>query len=326
MSKSANKTLVGAFVVGATALLCAAVMLFGSGKMFRETTEFVLFFNKSISGLNVGAPVVFRGVPVGQVTRITITGGIENMNFQTPVYIELDTERMDTPLSGDLDDERYRQYLNKLLESGLRARLTPQSMITGQLMVELDFFSNADSGPPVKEAIYYQNVAEIPTIPSRMDSFLNTFGDIPFDEIGANILDITTQLKTVLHQGNVNQLFGHLDALVTEVQRVMGKVDSVVKDLDDLSASYTRLANTANTGVETTVAGLDASLKNFNTSLKGLDQTLSSMRGVVGPNTVPVLEFSRALREFSDAARSIRAFINMLDRNPEALLRGKGNN
>lgn len=324
MSKSANKTLVGAFVVGATALLCAAIMLFGSGKLFKETTEFVLFFDKSISGLKQGAPVVFRGVPVGQVTRITITGGVNDLNFQTPVYVALDAERMDTPLEGDLDDQRYRDYLNKLVAAGLRAQLSPQSMITGQLMIELDFFSKAAAGSEITEISFYDGVAEIPTIPSRIDSFLKTFSSIPIDKIGSNVLDITEQLKSLMNQSNVNQLFTHLDSLVTEVQRVLTKVDDVVKDLDSLTASYTRLADTATTSVEMTSASVDESLKTFNTSLKALDQTLNSVRGVVGPNTVPVLEFSRALREFSDAARSIRAFVNMLDRNPEALLRGKG--
>ena len=69
MSKSANKTLIGAFVVGATALLLLAIAVFGSGKLFQTTSRYVLFFDGSISGLSVGSPVLFRGVPVGRVVE-----------------------------------------------------------------------------------------------------------------------------------------------------------------------------------------------------------------------------------------------------------------
>ena len=89
MSKSANKTLIGAFVVGATALLLLAIAVFGSGKLFQTTSRYVLFFDGSISGLSVGSPVLFRGVPVGRVVEIRLTGDLDNLVFQTPVFIEL---------------------------------------------------------------------------------------------------------------------------------------------------------------------------------------------------------------------------------------------
>ena len=74
MSKTANKTLIGAFAVGAAALLLLAVAVFGSGMLFKETARFVLFFDRSVSGLSVGSPVVFQGVPVGRVTDIRLVG------------------------------------------------------------------------------------------------------------------------------------------------------------------------------------------------------------------------------------------------------------
>jgi paraquat-inducible protein B len=69
MSKPANKTLIGAFVVGAVALAVAAIVLFGSGRFFKDMDQWVAIFPGSVKGLNVGSPVVFRGVQVGQVDR-----------------------------------------------------------------------------------------------------------------------------------------------------------------------------------------------------------------------------------------------------------------
>ena len=89
MSKSANKTLIGAFVVGATASCCSLSPFSAQARLFQTTSRYVLFFDGSISGLSVGSPVLFRGVPVGRVVEIRLTGDLDNLVFQTPVFIEL---------------------------------------------------------------------------------------------------------------------------------------------------------------------------------------------------------------------------------------------
>ena len=73
MAKQSFKTAVGAFVIGGLTLLLAGIILLGGGRMFSDDIEYVLYFDGSVSGLSIGAPVVFRGVPMGQVTRIRPT-------------------------------------------------------------------------------------------------------------------------------------------------------------------------------------------------------------------------------------------------------------
>src|SRR5215469_10003226 len=94
MSKKANPTLVGSFVLGALGLLILAVIVFGSGSFFRERPRAVAFFQGDIQGLNVGAPVTLRGVPVGIVTNIKININTSDMNPSIPVYMEFEPERM----------------------------------------------------------------------------------------------------------------------------------------------------------------------------------------------------------------------------------------
>ncbi|WP_279086241.1 MlaD family protein, partial [Bilophila wadsworthia] len=139
MSKSANKTLIGAFVVGATALLLLAIAVFGSGKLFQTTSRYVLFFDGSISGLSVGSPVLFRGVPVGRVVEIRLTGDLDNLVFQTPVFIELN-KKDEGRFSVSDGDISKKEYLDRLVSHGLRATLATQSLLTGQLMIEMDFY------------------------------------------------------------------------------------------------------------------------------------------------------------------------------------------
>lgn len=325
MSKATNKTLVGAFVVGALGLLVAALMIFGSGKLFSSSYEFVLFFDGSISGLKVGSPVVFRGVPVGQVSRILLTGDVENMQIRTPVYIKLNESNSDDGVSGVLDDDFYNDdFLKKMYAHGLRARLSPQSLLTGQLMVDLDFHPPAGLGPPVTQVVYYNDIPEIPTIPSRFDTILHTLASVPLDTITENVLQITNIIKVTLEQGNFDRLLNHFDQLVKNTDATMVHAQEVVASLKGLTTSYTRLADETTNNLGATFDKTGTLIVNLDSAVKNLNVVLADMRGVVSPTSLPMVELTRVLREISEAARSIRTLANMLDRNPEALLRGKG--
>ena len=93
MSKGASKTLIGGFVVGGIALLLVAVLIFGSGKIFSQKIKAVLFFEESVSGLSLGAPVVFRGVTIGSVVGVELWSYPQKMKVLIPVYIEIDPNR-----------------------------------------------------------------------------------------------------------------------------------------------------------------------------------------------------------------------------------------
>src|SRR5512136_3377298 len=93
MSKQANKTVIGIFVVGAIALVVIAIVVLGSGKFFRKTFKAVCYFEGSVGGLNIGAPVVFRGVKIGSVTDIVLRTNLEKLTFTIPVYIEIEPDR-----------------------------------------------------------------------------------------------------------------------------------------------------------------------------------------------------------------------------------------
>ena len=96
MSKPANKRLIGIFVLGAIALLVIAIVVLGSGKFFRKTFKAVCFFEGSVGGLNVGAPVVFNGVRIGEVTDVVLRYDTRDLTATIPVYIEIDPQRMKT--------------------------------------------------------------------------------------------------------------------------------------------------------------------------------------------------------------------------------------
>ena len=132
MAKQSFKTAVGAFVIGGLALLVAGIILLGGGRMFSDDIEYVLYFDGSVSGLNIGAPVVFRGVPMGQVTRISLEANPRDASVTIPVYIRLDENSIvRAGVTGELTDNFRQEILRRLIQRGLRARLQLQSLITG---------------------------------------------------------------------------------------------------------------------------------------------------------------------------------------------------
>src|SRR5512135_3750728 len=139
MAKQASRMMIGGFVVLAVIIMAASLVVFGSGKFFKKTNKYVLYFDESVKGLNVGAPVLFQGVPVGSVTGIILEADLANMKTQIPVIIEIEPDRWKVRTG----ERHYREVAAKLIEMGLRAQLVMQSFITGQLMIQLDFYPKA---------------------------------------------------------------------------------------------------------------------------------------------------------------------------------------
>ena len=253
MSKSANKTLIGAFVVGATALLLLAIAVFGSGKLFQTTSRYVLFFDGSISGLSVGSPVLFRGVPVGRVVEIRLTGDLDNLVFQTPVFIELN-KKDEGRFSVSDGDISKKEYLDRLVTHGLRATLATQSLLTGQLMIEMDFYPRSQIPYPIREVKEY---------------------------------------------------------------------DKTLTSIRGLAEPYTKLAQDTDKRLSATLEQASHVLSSIDNVAKETEMTVVSARGVVSKNSTTVIELNQAIREITEAARAVRVFANTLERNPEAVLRGK---
>ena len=139
MAKQANRMMIGGFVVLAVIIMAASLVVFGSGKFFKKTNKYILYFDESVKGLSVGAPVLFQGVQVGSVTSIILQADFVKMKTQIPVIIEIEPDRCKVRTG----ERSYRKVAEKLIEMGLRAQLVMQSFITGQLMIELDFYPNS---------------------------------------------------------------------------------------------------------------------------------------------------------------------------------------
>ncbi len=174
MIRNVNKKIIGAFVMGGVLLFIMALVVFGSGKLFRKVKKFALFFEGSIRGLTVGAPVYFKGVHVGSVDEIRLVYSKLTNAVYIPVIVEIDPN-----LIMGIGSLPHQKSFNELVEMGLRARLELQSFVTGQLAIGLDFFPDK----PAHFACLIKDCPEIPTIPATIAEFEKTVSGIPLKEM-----------------------------------------------------------------------------------------------------------------------------------------------
>ena len=345
MNGKASKTLIGAFVVGAVVLIVAGLMIFGGGKFMKKTEPFVLFFEGSVKGLSVGAPVLVGGVRIGSVKSINIEYNPKTLAFYVPVIIETQPEKIKLIKGKRLPMD---EVMPLLIERGLRAQLTMGSLITGQLIIELDYYPNT----PVKLLGLNKEYPEIPTIPSTFQAIFDTLKDLPLKETLERLMGAVKAFEEILQSPEIPKILHSTNLALADVRKLIndveGRVAPLADSLDDTLAEYKKIATSVNKQVDplmenanhtvkdarNLVRNMDKKLKTLATKIaKGLEasheameqarQTLEVLQSRLGKDSPLLNQMGNTLREFSEMARAIRSLANYLSRHPEALLRGK---
>jgi len=218
MAKKRNKTIIGAFVVGAVVLLIIAIVVFGSGTIFKRTDKYVLFFDGSVKGLAVGAPVIFRGVQIGNVSEVSLIYDPQRKDVLIPVIIDVELSRV----KGAPEKLGYADF-NALIIQGLRAGLEVQNFITGQLMIGFDFYPDH----PIKTYGLIKKYPELPTLPIPTDIF-EVMNELPIKEISDNLEEIVAGVnKLVTADG-----FYGLNSALSEITQSARSIRLLVEYLE----------------------------------------------------------------------------------------------
>jgi paraquat-inducible protein B len=311
MAKQANRMMIGGFVVLAVIIMAASLVVFGSGKFFKKTNKFILYFDESIKGLSVGAPVLFQGVQVGSVTSITLQADLVKMKTQIPVFIEIEPDRWKVQ-TGERD---YRKISAKLIEMGLRAQLVMQSFITGQLMIELDFYpkSKICYAPALIDKDYADYVV-IPTCKSTGERLAEALGDLDLKGIERHLLSVLASVDKFINNPDLTASLHSMKDTLEDARKLLTRVDRQVDPLaNEVKKTVKDFGKLAVT-VDAQVGGVAT----------GFDKTMSSARGVLSQDSPLMVELENAMKEISAMSRSIRQLATYLDQHPEALIRGKG--
>ena len=318
MSKPVSKTAVGAFVLCALTLFVLSILWLGGSRLFSNDMEYVLYFDGSVSGHSTGAPVVFRGVPMGSVTRINLVANARDSNVTIPVYIRIDERSFVLAKNASAPGEGFHEeIIRRMVQRGMRARLQLQSLITGQYRIELDFYpgspANFRSSTPEDE---------IPTIPSPMDTLQSTIQRLPLERMAASLNTVLQNLANALEQNRLERgltafadTFEEMrDLLRTSPMRL--HAEQIMQNMDTASGAVER-------ELPTTLLAFRQAMENMAVAAQQLRAATASAQGVLGRDSPAMADLRRMLKEGSDAARALRTLADMLERNPEALLKGR---
>lgn len=203
MSKPIPFVVIGTFVMSALVLLVAGILFFGSGKFFKTTHEYVLFFDQSVNGLSEDSLVKFRGVEVGSVERITLAGG-ENTDPQIAVFVELfhSSKLQEFELSYDFSKP---ELVRSLIARGLKAQLRSQNVLSGELYINLDM------SPESPYDFILPSSAGLTEIPTEKSGLMEDFT--------ANSTDINETVKSI--QQILTKVDSKLDPITTESLKTM---------------------------------------------------------------------------------------------------------
>ena len=305
--RRANPAIIGAFVLGAIALLTAIVVVWGSGRFFRHTVTFVSYFSGSVNGLSLGAPVKFRGVQIGSVTgirsRMARAATVNPEQFRIPVWFDLDPKQI-SELGGTIVLDRPQ--IDVMISQGLRAQLQLESIVTGVLYLGVDFFPDS---PVVLVQADRPDILEIPTVPTsleRASQVITKFlGQIEKLDIDAAVRSITDAADGV--NGLVRS--PELDRAVTAAHEAL--------------ESIRRLSDTAKPGVRPMMGSITSTGTRARDSLQHLDAALTDLQTLIDVEGPLSVELTRTVVDLGDAARSVRDLATYLERNPNALLVGR---
>ncbi len=311
MAKQANRMMIGGFVVLAVIIMAASLVVFGSGKFFQKTNKYILYFNEPVNGLSVGSPVLFQGVQVGSVIGITLQADLVKMKTQIPVLIEIDPDKWKVR-AGKRD---YREVAAKLIEMGLRAQLITQSFITGQLMIQLDFYpAGAVCYAPAQMDKDYTGYVVIPTCASTAQKLANALAKLDLAALEKHLESALDGFAKLANDPDLAASMRGLKDTLQDARKLLTKVDRQVDPLSkNLNKTLTDFGKLA-VKVDDKVGGVAT----------GFDQTMAKARGILSEDSPLIVGLENTLQEISAMSRSIRQLTNYLDQHPEALIRGKG--
>jgi paraquat-inducible protein B len=330
----ANPTVIGGFVVGAIALLLAAVVIFGSGKFFVHRPRAVAFFPGDIQGLNVGAPVFVRGVQVGTVTDIQLRLNLENMVPVIPVYMEFDPDHL--KLSGTIsaEEQATQEPLRLAIHNGLHAKLATQSLVTGQLGITLDL----DPGEPRRLTGADPKTVEIPTAQSDVEKLKNMLTQLPLDELASSAIKLLKDADSLLTSQDTRGLLrslaeagDKLDALIAVAQDGLPKIFADLEGTSDSGRAALKSAEGAMVDLKATLTtanqllttdGRDT-LRSAVAALEKANKTLTDANTLIAPSSASRYDIDQALRNLAATTRSLRVFAEDLERRPNSILIGK---
>jgi paraquat-inducible protein B len=319
MAKRVSPTAIGVFVVGSFAVLIAAVIVVGSGNLFRKPSRFICMFPGNLNGLKVGAPVKVRGVQIGAVAEIRLVLSPSDgrlrpdiTQFRLPVLVELDRSQL--MARGGTGHALGQAGFEDMMKRGMRAQLQTESLLTGLRYIDLDLHPDT----PLNLAIEPGSgpYREIPTIPTDFEAVqeqaTRAVAKLEQIDFQALVMSITTAANSINNLASSPSLKATLESL-----------KETTANLNTTIISVRAAVNNVNAKIDPLVASLHQNSDEVNATLKQTSATLVALQATLDPDAPLAIRLNTALEQLTETASSIGELTDYLRRNPSALVRGK---
>lgn len=270
---------------------------------FTEKVRFVMFFEDSVRGLTVGAPVEFKGIKVGSVIGVRLEYEERTGAFRIPVVVELEPERILD--RGERMKKAPRDAFQSLVKRGLRARLQTGSLLTGQLFIDLDMQPKT----PIRLVGAGRTELELPTVMGNLEQMTTQMKGIVDKLDKVDIVAIGSELQSTLKGTAAFANSPNLDKTIADLAASLSSLRGILRKVDDR--------------VEPITANLEQALAAARDALEKSKATMAAVEGVLSPESPMHDNAARLAQELSSTAKSLRSLVEMLERSPQSLLFGR---
>jgi paraquat-inducible protein B len=326
VSKQANTVAIGAFVAGAF-LILFGLLFYLSGNVFNRNTQQVLMvFDGSVKGLKIGAPIAFKGVEIGQVTDFDVIVDSDSFNVLTPVVVRVYTDR----IKHTGEDKGTRQNLENLIARGLRAQLQLQSLLTGLLYVELDFYPERPARFTAEALAKYDVPTEyaiVPTIPTELERLSQHLEGLDIGSLAKSLQDTLQGIDGFVNDPDIHALPEKIGTTLAAVEQLSNTLDAEIQaispSLNGLVADAGGAMETLNRELPEISTETQAALAELASVLTRTQTTLANVDYLLSDDSAVVFEVSRAAQELAAAGRALRSLAETLETQPESIFKGK---
>ncbi len=319
-----NPLAIGMFVLGAALLSVAVVIIFGAANFFQQQQMFVSPFYETVNGLDVGAPVKFKGVQIGKVERIAIgaptvdkTSGLAKDTVV--VFYSIDLNLLKRRMR-DANRESGNDWIIEQIKGGLRSKLMYQSIVTGMLYVELDYLEAPNADLEINQG---SRALLIPSVSSGLQELVKSVQDsiATISKIDFKALFVNTNALIV----NLNEKVAAIDAKALNERAVasISKAEKLLTSADVLVGNANKAALKATSFMDDTNANIATLTQSSQKTLANIDELVANLGSMTSPNSQLRLELAKLLHSMNASMISITNLTEYLQRNPDSLLTGK---
>jgi len=320
MTAKNSSLAIGSFIVGAIVLVFAALIFFSGGRIFTPKEKVIMYFEGSVQGLQVGAPIKLKGVVIGEITDIQINFQTSNKAITTPNTIV-------TAVTGELVMKRINikgssakdEFFSDAIAQGLRGQLNYQSFLTGLLYIELDFH-------PDTPAHFYKlrdDLRELPTKATGLEEIAKTLQELNLKGIVTNLDQIASGVNKLVNSGSIEKAVANVSDAAASVKQTSDNINQLTLRLNNTQQEADKLLRELNARAPELTQSANKSLEEFRKTLGQFNQAAYTFNNTFSEDTQLINQLNNTLDDVSRAAQAFRGLSETLEQQPEALLRGR---